>query len=152
MNDKQYQEIASLLERLSRNNAMSIYGNWIKNSFSKELIASVSVLTHNDLKILDSLFKQDLSISDVVSRTGLSQGGVSRRVNMMSKKGIIHKYQNDKNKKTVFLKLNPIGQELVDFHRKLHDHIKEIFFQKTQRFNEEQIRVVISFLEAILAK
>ncbi|WP_143796761.1 winged helix-turn-helix domain-containing protein, partial [Oenococcus oeni] len=91
MNDKQYQEIASLLERLSRNNAMSIYGNWIKNSFSKELIASVSVLTHNDLKILDSLFKQDLSISDVVSRTGLSQGGVSRRVNMMSKKGIIHK-------------------------------------------------------------
>ncbi len=150
MNDKQYQEIASLLERLSRNNAMSIYGNWIKNSFSKELIASVSVLTHNDLKILDSLFKQDLSISDVVSRTGLSQGGVSRRVNMMSKKGIIHKYQNDKNKKTVFLKLNPIGQELFDFHRKLHDHIKEIFFQKTQRFNEEQIRVVISFLEAIL--
>ncbi len=130
MNDKQYQEIASLLERLSRNNAMSIYGNWIKNSFSKELIASVSVLTHNDLKILDSLFKQDLSISDVVSRTGLSQGGVSRRVNMMSKKGIIHKYQNDKNKKTVFLKLNPIGQELVDFHRKLHDHIKEIFFKK----------------------
>ncbi|MDN6968529.1 winged helix-turn-helix transcriptional regulator [Oenococcus sp. UCMA 17063] len=151
MNDKQYQEIASLLERLSRNNAMSIYGDWIKNSFSKELIASISVLTHNDLKILDSLLKQDLSISDVVSRTGLSQGGVSRRVNMMSKKGIIQKYQNDKNKKTVFLKLNPIGQELVGFHRKLHDHIKESFFQKTQRFNEEQIRVVISFLEAILA-
>ncbi|AZZ61243.1 winged helix-turn-helix transcriptional regulator [Oenococcus sp. UCMA 16435] len=152
MNDTQYQKVASLLERLSRNNAMNIYGDWIRNSFSNELIALISVLTHNDLRILDNLSKQDLSISEVVSKIGLSQGGISRRVNMMSKKGIIKKYQNDKNKKTVYLRLTPIGHELVDFHHKLHGHMKKIFFKKTQAFTEGEIQIVISFLETILAK
>ncbi|PDH94078.1 ArsR family transcriptional regulator [Oenococcus oeni] len=152
MNDRQYQTIAILLERLSKSDAMSAYADWIRSTFPSELVTIISGLTHNDLRILDNLSQQDLSVSQVVARVGLSQGGISRRVNVMSKKGIVKKYQNDKNKKTVYLRLTPIGQELVSAHHKLHNHIKEIFFKKTERFYKDEIEIVISFLTAILTK
>ncbi|EHN58625.1 MULTISPECIES: MarR family winged helix-turn-helix transcriptional regulator [Lactobacillaceae] len=152
MNDKQYQTIATLLERLSKSDAMSVYGDWIRSTFPSELVTIISGLTHNDLRILDNLSQQDLSVSQIVARVDLSQGGISRRVNVMSKKGIVKKYQNDKNKKTVYLKLTPIGQELASAHHKLHNHIKENFFKKTERFHEDEIEIVISFLTAILTK
>ncbi|KRL05169.1 MarR family winged helix-turn-helix transcriptional regulator [Liquorilactobacillus oeni] len=150
MNEMQYRVIGRLLEKIPQNNAMSMYGDWIRKNFSSEVIALTATLTHNDLRILTVLAGQVFSVGKAADEIGLSQGGVSRRINIMTKKGLIKKYKSEKNKKVVYLKLTPSGYELVDFHNKLHNHIKEITLQKMKIFSEEEIQTVISFLKTIL--
>ncbi|MFT8639353.1 MarR family transcriptional regulator [Bifidobacterium sp.] len=150
MDIEQYQELAALLETLGQSRADSMYHDWISAHVPTEIAPLVTELTHNDFRIIDSLGNAEMTIGDVAKELGFSQGGVSRRVNFMSDKGLVEKYHRGKNRKNVYLRLTEVGDLLRSFHRDLHDHIRTTTLERTGSFSNVEVETAIAFLKALL--
>lgn len=149
MNNEEYQNIATLMEQINNSSSTVTYQDWINRNFSSDVTSLASSLTHNDLKMLTELSNSDLTIGQLSENLQMSQGGVSRRINLMVKKELITKTHRNGNHKTTYLLLTEMGQALVDFHQQLHEHMKEQFMQKMDGFSSEEIGTILSFLNIL---
>ena len=139
-------QISELLQQLANNNALSSQQAWVQATFDQETITLIKQLTHNDLEILTTLTEGEQTISQLVTTLKRSQGGISRRVQMMVKLALITKSHHATNRKTVYLSLTPQGARLAEFHRQLHHRLTTHFLTTVEQFTPREQVTIIQFL------
>ena len=84
------------------------------------------------LEILNLLRDKELSVTELIEKTELSQANISQHLSIMKSKGIVVSNRNGKN---VYYKLtNP---KII----KAFDIIREVLAEKLRKINENELRV-----------
>ncbi|AEV95765.1 MarR family winged helix-turn-helix transcriptional regulator [Pediococcus claussenii] len=150
MNDMQYTEIYNLLKRINRDTQINRLSEFIGGRINDNVLTHLQDrLTHNDLDILSTIGKDELTVSEVVDQMAISQGGTSRRINHLERLDLLSKFHKAPNRKSVFLKLTTNGLILANAHNELHQALRQEAFESVSDFSDQDINTVIKFLKRL---
>jgi DNA-binding MarR family transcriptional regulator len=77
---------------------------------------------------------------------GFTKGNISLRTGKLVLKGLIEKYNKDDNRKEIFYRLTPKGQQLFDAHARFHADQHRAVYQKYLSFSESERSFLCNFL------
>lgn len=89
----------------------------------------------------------DPNVTKLAEAFYMTRGAISKLTKKLMEKGLIESYQKAENKKEIYFRLTPKGQEVFDIHETLHQEFqardKAVFDQIT----EEQFHATLNFLK-----
>ncbi len=92
----------------------------------------------------------ELRLTDLAESLSLTKGTVSLYVTRMAKKGLVCKHQKDGNRKEIYVRLTPLGEQAYRghqaFHQRIYHHPTARVLYEDPIYNEENCRVILRFL------
>lgn len=153
MNNK-INQITILISQIqnAHNNELTVAQEWmlshVKDNQLRQIIPKMSVISFH---ILDTLNKQsELTGIKIAQQLGVTRGGITRAARKMQDADLIYTTRHPDNKKNIYYRLTPKGQQLADLHSKMH---AELYLQLQNKisdeFSNEELDSIIRFLEYI---
>lgn len=122
---------------------------FIKNS-PQNLQVRVKKLTLNDLDLIDVIASHpNERLSDYANYLTIRQGTVSKSITKLAQEQLVVKFHQGENKKTTFVRLLPLGEELYELHRRYHRDNDQKLKAVLSRFSNEDLAIVAQFLQVI---
>lgn len=84
--------------------------------------------------------------------TGTGVPTISLQVDRLKKMGLVTKHRSASNQREIEIGLTPEGETAFQFHQKLDEDYFFTAFQGLSRYNEEQLAVILDFMNSLLNK
>lgn len=104
--------------------------------------------TVSEMHCLDHIGRTELpNVTKLAQKMDITKGGISKMIKKLIKKGTIETYSAENNKKEIYYRLTPKGQEVFLAHEKIHNDwcLKESSF--FDNFTETELHSAINILE-----
>ncbi|WP_125608003.1 MarR family winged helix-turn-helix transcriptional regulator [Lapidilactobacillus bayanensis] len=123
---------------------------WFVKKSSAALQNSVQKLTLNDLDLIDVIADHpNERLSDYANYLTIRQGTVSKSITKLAREQLVVKFHQGENKKTTFVKLLPLGQQLYALHRQYHRDNDRRLKAVLDRFSDDDLAIVARFLQVV---
>lgn len=88
----------------------------------------------------------DPNVTRLAEAFYMTRGAISKITKKLLDKGLIESYQGPENKKEIYFKLTPQGQEVFDIHENLHRSFRQRDDAVFEKITDEQYRSMSRFL------
>ena len=110
--------------------------------------AEFADLSMRQVYYLDTILEMGQpTFSDLAQQLNLSKPSVTALVHKLIQKGYVHKIQSDEDRRTYHILPAPKAQEFTRMHQAFHQHLVEIF---TQRLNKTELQQLADLLNKVL--
>lgn len=137
MNDKILNELLSIFEITAQLDVL------YRHSFGDILLD----YTYVEMHCIDCIGKiENPNVTKIARKMKLTKAAISKNIKKLISKNTIMIYKNPANKKEIYYKLTPLGQEVFDKHLKMHEtwYIKDNEFFK--QFNKKDLEIIFNVL------
>lgn len=106
--------------------------------------------TLTQLHILSLINKNNnlMNNASLAAKLNISKPAVTKAINILKNHDLILTTKKSNNNKELYYTLTDDGQKLANVHDQLHEKVKEQYIELFQAFSEEELDVVIRFLNA----
>lgn len=123
---------------------------WFVQNSSQKLQKCINQLTINDLDLVDVIATHpDERLSDYANYMTIRQGTVSKSIAKLAREQLVEKFHQGENKKTTFVRLLPLGEELYGLHRRYHQANDQKVATILNSFSDHDLAIVAQFLQVI---
>jgi len=120
----------------------------LKNCANNSLSEIISDLTVTAFHILDAIGQlQPINSIDITKKAGIPKGTVSKNIKKLMSKELIAKVPLPDNKKESILSLTPLGEELFELHRALHQKFDSEFSAFLEQYDTSELQFLVRFLK-----
>jgi len=91
-----------------------------------------------------------VNIVGLAQATGVPKGTVSKRVQRLTDIGVVTRHQIPGNRKEVHLRRTPIGDEIWEAHRSLHEQMGDVLGELLSRYTVADLQVLTRVLDDLL--
>lgn len=89
----------------------------------------------------------DANVTKLAESFYMTRGAISKLTKKLMEKGLIESYQKAANKKEIYFRLTPKGEEIFDIHETLHQEFQARDQAVFEQVTDEQFDGVLRFLE-----
>ncbi|MBN3526794.1 MarR family transcriptional regulator [Paenibacillus apiarius] len=105
-------------------------------------------LTLTQLHVLHEIGKcPDSNVTFISNHINVTKGGVSKAVAKLIAWGLVREHYRADNKKEIYYRLTTEGEKLAYVHDELHQQLENKHKDLLERYTEEELRVIASFLK-----
>ncbi|GAA2969864.1 MarR family winged helix-turn-helix transcriptional regulator [Lentilactobacillus parakefiri] len=110
----------------------------------------IAGLTINDLHILRAVGHSDgVKISAIVDQVPLTQGAVSKAVNKLTTKGLVHKFHQAGNRKDNFVALTAVGSVINQIHTDYHHREEALLQELAANYSKNDLETIAAFVSKL---
>ena len=102
----------------------------------------------SEMHCVDYIGKIDMpNVTKLAALLNVTRGAVSKIIKKLLKKGAIESYTVENNKKEIYYKLTPTGEDVFDAHEKMHEnwYCKDVEY--LEQIDGKNLEIVAEFLE-----
>jgi DNA-binding MarR family transcriptional regulator len=123
---------------------MQEHESWVRDFGTGDL------LHPSEIHTLQAVGDQDeINITSLAERLGITKSGVSQMANKLEKKGLIEKCRKSGNEKEVLLKMTEKGNVAYMGHELYHRRIQEMIDAELDNYDDAEIALMVRFLSRI---
>ncbi|MCQ4085441.1 MarR family winged helix-turn-helix transcriptional regulator [Saccharibacillus sp. JS10] len=90
---------------------------------------------------------EDSNVTKLADAFYMTRGAISKITKKLLDKGLIESYQSAENKKEIYFKLTPQGQEVFEIHEGLHQSFRERDDAVFEHISDAQYETIFHFLD-----
>jgi DNA-binding MarR family transcriptional regulator len=121
-----------------------------KEKVEKELGLRLN-LNLSDLHMIACIGDHEpINVTTLSEKMNLTKGSITRISGKLLEQGLIRREQLNDNKKEVFFRLTPRGEQLHMIHDKLHKQVEQRFKQMLDKYTPEQLAFAKVLLQDLL--
>ncbi|MHB9293296.1 hypothetical protein Holit_02417 [Hollandina sp. SP2] len=107
-------------------------------------------LHHAEVHLLEAIKAQEgANVSELARHLGMTSGAVSQVTKKLLDKGLIEAYRKPGNRKEVFSRLTPLGEQVCEGHQKHHENMVTVLREFMARLKRKETQIVFDFLDAV---
>lgn len=146
-------EILGLLGTIAKQLAPENSESWewmIAHSRNPQVVEILRDSTFLSLRVLDAIGRLAPVNGITVSRQfGIPKGSVSKVTRRLSAQKLILAEPLPGNKKEIFFRLTPLGEELCELHRAFDRQMERGFVRFLQKYDAEQLQAIVRLLQEV---
>ncbi|RKD31141.1 hypothetical protein BET01_04610 [Lacrimispora algidixylanolytica] len=108
------------------------------------------LLSHSEIHLLEAIKSQEgANVSELAAYLEITSGAVSQGTKKLLDKELIESYKKDGNRKEVFSRLSPLGEQICEGHQKHHECMWEVWQEFTTGLDQKETQLISDFLEMV---
>ncbi|MCG8499411.1 MAG: MarR family transcriptional regulator [Firmicutes bacterium] len=119
-----------------------------KNSDRPKYFGTDVEIYRSEIHILNVIGdNEDLHISEVARKFGVTKGAVSKAIKKLEKKGLVEKITDKINNTRILVRLTDKGMKAYEAHERYHDHYDKDMVSYLSSLTEYELDILDTFLE-----
>ncbi len=103
--------------------------------------------TYAEMHCIDCIGKiENPNVTKIAQEIKLTKAAISKNIKKLLAKNAIEIYKNPTNKKEIYYKLTPIGQEVFSMHLKMHETWCNKDNEFFKQFKKEDLEILLNIL------
>ncbi len=137
MNTKIPNKLLSVFETMTRLDVL------YKQSFGDVLLD----YTFTEMHCIDCIGKiENPNVTKIAREMKLTKAAISKNIKKLLAKNAIEIYKNSANKKEIYYRLTPLGQEVFDKHLKMHETWCNKDNEFFKQFSKKDLEIIFNIL------
>jgi DNA-binding MarR family transcriptional regulator len=107
-------------------------------------------LYHAEVHLLETIKANEAAnVGELARHLGMTSGAISKVTKKLLDKGLIEAYRKPGNRKEVFSRLTPLGEQVCEGHQKHHENMVSAVHEFMTRLSRKETRIIFDFLDVM---